>query len=215
MICSYCSGTVEWRGPISNLTHTECTSCGRTNCQVVEAGADDEETIKSVSGAAEMTLRTRTYDDALLERVAQLTAHRACCSEEHNPEQGKLHGCCVVCGVPWPCAIAAPTQPELQELSDAASDVLAERQRQISIEGWSPEHDDAHRGYELAIAAGCYAMYTLAYPAGDPPPNWPWEKSWWKPSKDRRDRRRNLVKAGALILAEIERIDRAKDRGQA
>lgn len=41
------------------------------------------------------------------ERVAQLTAHRACTGLEHDPEHGKLHGCCVVCGVPWPCEVAA------------------------------------------------------------------------------------------------------------
>ena len=37
-----------------------------------------------------------------------------------------------------------------------------------------------------------------------PPPSWPWVRRWWKPT----DRRRDLVKAGALILAEIERLDR-------
>jgi hypothetical protein len=40
------------------------------------------------------------------ERVAQLIAHRACCSSEHDPAKGKLHGYCVICGVPWPCAYA-------------------------------------------------------------------------------------------------------------
>ena len=40
------------------------------------------------------------------ERVAVLTAHRACHSAEHDPLQGKLHGFCVVCGVPWPCEYA-------------------------------------------------------------------------------------------------------------
>jgi len=43
---------------------------------------------------------------ALLERVAQITAHRACCGTEHDPANGKLHGLCVVCGVPWPCSYA-------------------------------------------------------------------------------------------------------------
>jgi len=42
-------------------------------------------------------------DGALIERTAQITAHRACCGVEHDPANGKLHGCCVVCGVPWPC----------------------------------------------------------------------------------------------------------------
>ena len=40
------------------------------------------------------------------ERVAQLIAHRACGSEEHDPANGKIHGCCVVCLTPWPCTVA-------------------------------------------------------------------------------------------------------------
>lgn len=43
---------------------------------------------------------------ALLERTAQLIAHRVCCGMEHDPTNGKLHGYCVVCGVPWPCEYA-------------------------------------------------------------------------------------------------------------
>ena len=39
----------------------------------------------------------------LIERTAQCIAHRACCGGEHDPANGKLHGFCVVCGVPWPC----------------------------------------------------------------------------------------------------------------
>lgn len=38
--------------------------------------------------------------------VAAAMAHRACCGSEHDPQQGKLHGYCVVCGVPWPCDTA-------------------------------------------------------------------------------------------------------------
>jgi hypothetical protein len=38
--------------------------------------------------------------------VAAAMAHRACCGAEHDPQNGKLHGCCVVCGVPWPCDTA-------------------------------------------------------------------------------------------------------------
>lgn len=90
------------------------------------------------------------------------------------------------------------------ELTDAARDVLAERRRQVEQEGWTPEHDDEHGDHAMSCAAGCYAMYTLAYPAGDPPPAWPWAADWWKPTTHRR----NLIKAGALILAEIERLDR-------
>ncbi len=100
---------------------------------------------------------------------------------------------------------AAPTQAP-HSVPKAWLDVQSERRRQINVEGWTPEHDDKHETGALASAAGCYAMFSLAYPAGDPSHFWPWDKSWWKPSPDGR---RNMVKAGALILAEIERLDRA------
>lgn len=88
----------------------------------------------------------------------------------------------------------------------AARDVLAERQRQISTEGWTPERDDQYATGDMASAAACYAsLGRYHYPEpGKPGPNWPWAAKWWKPSTYRR----NLEKAGALILAEIERLDR-------
>jgi hypothetical protein len=43
---------------------------------------------------------------------------------------------------------------------------------------------------------------------GDEAPSWSKQIAWWKP----KDRRRDLVRAGALIVAEIERIDRAAAR---
>ena len=91
-------------------------------------------------------------------------------------------------------------------LTDAARDVLAERRRQVGQEGWTPAHDDEHANGELATAAGAYALFNDNAPA---PFFWPWDASWWKPT----GRRRNLVKAGALILAEIERLDRALLKG--
>lgn len=101
-------------------------------------------------------------------------------------------------------------QPGEPTLSRAALDVLAERRRQVEEEGFTPEDDDKFRHSSLASAAGCYAMHTLAYPAGDPPSFWPFGISWWKPSPDER---RNRVKAAALLLAEIERLDRAAAAG--
>ncbi|HGN0980644.1 TPA: hypothetical protein ACKROW_005241 [Pseudomonas aeruginosa] len=88
-------------------------------------------------------------------------------------------------------------------------DVQAERRRQITAEGWTPEHDDEHADGQMARAAACYAL------AGSSAPNdgtaallvslaWPWDEQWWKPSTARRD----MVKACALGLAEIERLDR-------
>ncbi|HHS9692473.1 TPA: hypothetical protein ACTW9J_002774 [Klebsiella michiganensis] len=105
---------------------------------------------------------------------------------------------------------------ESRTVSAAAADVLAERQRQVTAEGWSSKHDDQYKNTELAFAASCYAFHAAAaswdleddgipYDSHPVPKQWPWDPSWWKPT----DARRDLVKAGALILAEIERIDRA------
>lgn len=100
---------------------------------------------------------------------------------------------------------------EARAFNPAILDVIAERQRQQSVEGWTPEHDDEHCNEELAMAAVCYINETgTVNRNGGKPWGWPWEASWWKP----KGRRRNLVKAGALILAEIERIDRAAGIGE-
>lgn len=90
--------------------------------------------------------------------------------------------------------------------SKAVRDVLAERQRQISAEGWTPEHDDTHVHGQMAAAALCYLAEDISHWARQQAHGcyWPWDAEWWKPA----DHRRNLVKAGALILAEIERLDR-------
>ncbi|MGE5143151.1 MAG: hypothetical protein ACM3OA_06910, partial [Acidobacteriota bacterium] len=89
------------------------------------------------------------------------------------------------------------------EASDAIRLIAAERERQVDEEGWTPEHDDTHSLGELRLAAKAYA--------GDPgsgsvaPMYWPWEDAAWKPSDEPV---RNLVKSGALIVAEIERLQR-------
>ncbi|MGY6129144.1 hypothetical protein ACW9YV_27930 (plasmid) [Paraburkholderia strydomiana] len=101
------------------------------------------------------------------------------------------------------CIDAAIAAGGAQETA-AARDVLAERQRQVTAERWTPAHDDKHSGGDLAQAAGCYAFHACGVYAGMYPVLWPWQQSWWKPTTPRRD----LLKAGALILAEIERIDR-------
>lgn len=91
-------------------------------------------------------------------------------------------------------------------MSAFAMAVLAERQRQITHEGWSHDHDDRHCTGELASAGACYACCAgvNADENKQPPRDWPWSEEWWKPTGFRRD----LVKAGALILAEGERFDR-------
>ena len=116
----------------------------------------------------------------------------------------------------------------LKDISAAALDVVSERKRQMDIESWSYDHDDLHVEGELATAAACYIRPDLRQVkpiqgGNDISDPWPWyeyadvsggrgdcpvhgqQKAWWKPT----DRRRDLVKAGALIIAEIERLDRA------
>lgn len=83
-------------------------------------------------------------------------------------------------------------------------DIAAERRRQIEDEGWTAEHDDEHDNGEMAIAAACYAGDRRKFNMAAPPA-WPWSTLWWKP----KDRRSDLVRAGALIAAEIDRLDRA------
>ena len=82
--------------------------------------------------------------------------------------------------------------------------IAAERRRQQTMECLSAEHDAQWTNGELALAAIVYAC----------PPRrnkwrlmlrrmlWPWDSGWWKP----RTRIRDLVRAGALIAAEIDRL---------
>ena len=97
----------------------------------------------------------------------------------------------------------------------ALNDIAAERHRQSAMEGWDNEHDDSHTNGELALAAAAYVIAGRPVHTDDPrrkgasvsvdPLNlWPWSRDWWKPS----DVRRNLVRAAALLVAEIERLDR-------
>ncbi|EIH9536937.1 ead/Ea22-like family protein [Escherichia coli] len=92
---------------------------------------------------------------------------------------------------------------EARAFNPAILDVIAERQRQQSVEGWMPEHDDQYSKSQLLWASSCYVLNAI-HPFNRIPFDWPWTPEWWKPTNPRRD----LVKAGALILAEIERIDR-------
>lgn len=108
--------------------------------------------------------------------------------------------------------------------------IAAERERQVTAEGWTPDHDDQHQECELAIAAACYAApYSIKadvcrlVPCGcreaicehfggsverrgwqDP---WPWDEEWDKRGKH--NRIKSLAIAGALIAAEIDRLLRA------
>lgn len=102
--------------------------------------------------------------------------------------------------------------------------IAEERQRQISQEGWTPEHDDSHEGGEMAIAAACYAVAGMKSAGGadisvlsetmgdfglEYQEAWPWDGRWDK--RKRHDRKRQLVIAGALIAAELDRLSRLEE----
>ncbi|PYG00189.1 hypothetical protein SAMN05216184_104128 [Georgenia satyanarayanai] len=97
----------------------------------------------------------------------------------------------------------ARTALEATPTTDGAALIAAERRRQVEEEGWTPEHDAEHPDGVLARAAVRYAA-----PEGPVrtrvAPVWPWPWHYWKPTPN--DRVRELVKAGALIAAEIDRL---------
>lgn len=102
--------------------------------------------------------------------------------------------------------------------------IIDERLRQIHMEGYDSKHDDKHESREIAQAALSYVGHYVgrawvftnelempgvkdgakAYRKEPPPDDWPWESKSWKPQEPMRD----LVKAGALIAAEIDRLQR-------
>lgn len=77
------------------------------------------------------------------------------------------------------------------------NEIITERKRQID-KGWSYKHDDTLVDGQLTWAAAAYATgKSELHPSG-----------WvYKPST----KRRRLIKAAALIVAEIERLDRRAD----
>ena len=102
---------------------------------------------------------------------------------------------------------------DVSELSQALRDVIAERRRQLVVECWAPEHDDHYHQGELERAGAAYALHSCRPATGRwfVADIWPWSGKWWKP----RLHRENLVRAAALLVAAIERLDRAAEKGGA
>lgn len=103
------------------------------------------------------------------------------------------------------CARLAAREPDC----DAAVLIVAERDRQANTEGFAPEHDLDHPEGELAQAGVTYAVPHIT-PTWTPPDGvsagemWPWFDTEYNP----KDKRRDLIRAGALLAAELDR-DRA------
>ena len=102
----------------------------------------------------------------------------------------------------------------------AQRDVLKERAEQCTREGFTPAHDDEKDAGVISAAGAAYALAAadFLYPAsmGDgsfhttPPNFWPFHLKWWKPVTPRRA----LVKAAAMLIAEIEKLDRNAFKSQ-
>lgn len=125
-----------------------------------------------------------------------------------------------------------PTDAELREKELSGAELIAqERARQISSEGYSSEHDDQHTEGELAQVASAYVVPWFTRIFNDKGVSfginrlflWPKYDGWnFKPhngqdglailTKEQRDNGRihDLVKSGALIAAEIDRLLRAR-----
>lgn len=127
------------------------------------------------------------------------TGGRAPCIEQTTPATMPAQA-----GVAPGPSDPSPTRSDVTALTDIAK----ERQRQREVKGWSLAHDDAHVSGELAMAGACYALASSLNTEHALNTTftryWPWGRKWWKPKTPRE----NLVRAGALIVAEIERIDR-------
>lgn len=92
---------------------------------------------------------------------------------------------------------------EAGDETDGAARIASERRRQVEREGWSPGHDDQYKSRELIQAAVVYLTQSGAWPDG------------WDPNFDKRYQHsyeRRLEIAGALIAAEIDRMERAIKR---
>ena len=97
-------------------------------------------------------------------------------------------------------------------MTRAIDDIAWERRRQVEQEGNADRHDDQYTAGELARAAQSYLVAYRSRMGNLPgtlqrvPRCWPWNPQFFKPRDDRRD----LVRAGALLVAEIERMRRVE-----
>lgn len=116
--------------------------------------------------------------------------------------------------------------PAVNQRNNAIDDISDERRRQIEVEGFATGRDDIeHANGELARAAAWYAIgaqcHSWSDVLGPDDPGcvahelfvddfygWPWAYRWWRP----KNRRRDLIRAAALIVAEIERLDRLAEK---
>ncbi|WP_329767347.1 hypothetical protein [Stenotrophomonas maltophilia] len=140
------------------------------------------------------------------EPVAYTDGNEFVCAAEYATMRGLGHD-----GNGWRPLYAAPPAQAV-DLGTGIKAIASERERQLCIEGFSRDSDEQYREGELARAATAYVQLAAMdlqvgsrkhIASQEPPFFWPWAQEWWKPV----DARRDLVRAGALIAAQIDLID--------
>lgn len=101
-----------------------------------------------------------------------------------------------------PCALADRLL-SLRPVSKGALDILSERTRQLAR--YTDENDDRYHDGVLAVRA---AELACAHTPVDMSRSRGWPGEQWRLLEKHPDTRQRLVIAGALIAAEIDRIDR-------
>ena len=164
----------------------------RDGSPVMGAPVPDDWAPEPVVKAVERIMRMRgAYDEVTGDRDARAIAIHAAIAVEYTLHKDRREGLSPI---------------------DVVGEIAAERQRQIEDECFTHAMDDCYTEGELSAAASAYAFRARCDMAKQLdhisiPHLWPsdWLREWWKPTSARR----NLVKAAAMIVAEIERIDRA------
>ena len=132
-------------------------------------------------------------------------------------EAGGSCGACPAATQEEPVAVPVPVPgpgpeptPSTLPYSVATTDVINERQRQITVEQYNAAHDERYT-LELRDAAVCYVESAKRHKTErgqaelkELPHSWPWPAKFWKPKSERQD----LVRAAALLIADIDRLDR-------
>lgn len=148
-------------------------------CQTIKAGLQNGYVHEDRSAALEFWDRTKIDLLARLRKLDEATTLPMKSESEDYKQTPQMHTFSVI------------------------TEITNERTRQITDEAFTLEHDDEYQEQELAKAAACYAAGDLIRHSNDIKV-WPLGHEWWKP----KDLRRRCVVAAALLVAQIERVDR-------
>lgn len=155
----------------------------------------------------ERVQRVLSHRDTLYAQLVKRDAAIAWVRELHQPEEVEViesdgpqtYVICASCGgARWDdegrgdCPTIQALASVQPAVSRGALDIVAERRRQVEDLGYTAEHDMEHDPMALAQAAAAYLGYG---------------RSPWVDPDARSDRRRDLVRAGGLIAAAIDRHD--------